>query len=74
MLGDRFSAWVDRVLPALVLALAFLLPLTRRGVTITSSLLLLFWLLQGRWRQRVTAVRNSGLLLNSVLTIFKSAC
>ena len=56
-------ARLDQAIQTLVVVLAFVLPVARRGVTITASLILLLWLLQGRWRERWRVVRSSPVLL-----------
>jgi len=57
------AARLDRAIQVLVPVLAFLLPVSRRGVTIVASLVLLLWLLRGGWRERWRTVRSSPLLL-----------
>jgi len=61
--GTTLAPRLDRVIQALVLLLALLLPVSRRGVTITASLVILLWLLQGRWLQRWQVARSSPVLL-----------
>lgn len=42
----------------LAIVLMFVLPLFRRGVTITSTLIILLWLFSGRWADKVRALRR----------------
>ena len=68
-MSTTFATRLDRSIQVLVPVLAFVLPVARRGVTITASLIILLWLLQGRWRERWRLIRTTPLLLAMLLFV-----
>jgi len=63
MASTSYSQRLNQVFNYLVVALCFLLPLSRAGVSIVTSLAMLVWFFQGDYRERLNVVRRSPVSL-----------
>ena len=80
MLPYRYQDRISLTISALVVVLAFLLPLYRRGVSVVAPLLVLLWLLDVALRRRWSDLKRSGtviavllfLLLNLISLLWSS--